>query len=116
MQLQHHDRASLLAGKLHAVLCRDYVKGRDLYDLMWYLSARDWPSPNLEMLGKALAQTAKSGDAPADPAAWRALAARRLENVSWDRALADLRRFVASSTKLEMICPPTFARLLAPPV
>ena len=34
LQIQHHDRASLLAGKLHAILQRPYVKGRDLYDLL----------------------------------------------------------------------------------
>ena len=41
LQLQHHDRASLLAGKLHAILQRPYLKGRDLYDLLWYLSDPD---------------------------------------------------------------------------
>ena len=35
LRLFHHDRASLLAGKLHAVLQRPYTKGRDLYDLIW---------------------------------------------------------------------------------
>lgn len=33
---------SLFAGKIHAILCRDWksgrVKGRDLYDFVWYLS------------------------------------------------------------------------------
>lgn len=33
---------SLFAGKVHAILCRDWksgrVKGRDLYDFVWYLS------------------------------------------------------------------------------
>ena len=38
LRLFHHDRASLLAGKLHAVLQRPYTKGRDLHDLVWYLS------------------------------------------------------------------------------
>ena len=38
LRLFHHDRASLLAGKLHAVLQRPYTKGRDIYDLVWYLS------------------------------------------------------------------------------
>ena len=28
LRLHHHDRASLLAGKLHAVLCRPWAKGR----------------------------------------------------------------------------------------
>lgn len=30
LQLQHHNQASLLAGKLHAILQRPYVKGRDI--------------------------------------------------------------------------------------
>ncbi len=57
LQLQHHDRASLLAGKLHAILQRPYVKGRDVYDLLWYLSDPTWPPPNLVMLNNALQQT-----------------------------------------------------------
>jgi hypothetical protein len=33
LNLQHHDRPSLLAGKLHAILQRSWPKGRDLFDL-----------------------------------------------------------------------------------
>ncbi len=50
LRVHHHDPASLLAGKLHAVLCRPWAKGRDIYDLVWYLSDPTWPSPNLELL------------------------------------------------------------------
>ncbi len=57
LQLQHHDNASLLAGKLHAFLQRSYTKGRDLYDLLWYLSDPTWPEPNMALLNNALAQT-----------------------------------------------------------
>ena len=35
-----YDMPSLFAGKIHAVLCRDYknrVKGRDFFDYIWYL-------------------------------------------------------------------------------
>ncbi len=32
LHLQHHDRASLLASKLHAILQWPYLKGRDVYD------------------------------------------------------------------------------------
>lgn len=56
-QLQHHDRPSLFAGKLHALLRHPYTKGRDLYDLLWYLSGPKWPAPNLILLNKALGQT-----------------------------------------------------------
>ena len=61
LNLQHHDRASLMAGKLHAILQRNYAKGRDLYDLVWYLSDPNWPEPNLNLLRNALAQTGWSG-------------------------------------------------------
>ncbi len=35
-----HDVPSLFAGKLHALLCREYVKGRDWYDFVWYTSQK----------------------------------------------------------------------------
>ncbi len=50
MRLQHHDLPSLFAGKVAAVLAREYTKGRDLYDLMWYLSHQPQFEPNLELL------------------------------------------------------------------
>lgn len=59
--LQHYDLPSLLAGKLHAALTRRYVKGRDWYDLMWYLSQRPPPAPNLTLLQNALDQTQGAG-------------------------------------------------------
>ena len=32
------DLPSLFAGKCHALLCRQYTKGRDWYDFVWYVS------------------------------------------------------------------------------
>lgn len=34
----HHDLPTLFAGKLLAFLYRNYVKGRDVYDLIWFLT------------------------------------------------------------------------------
>lgn len=31
---------SLFAGKLHALLCREYVKGRDWFDFIWYVTRK----------------------------------------------------------------------------
>lgn len=93
LQLQHHDRASLLAGKLHAVLQRPHVKGRDIYDLVWYLSDPSWPAPNLIMLNNALAQT--GWDGPVLTAEnWRAAVLRKLGDLDWGRVAGDLRPFV----------------------
>lgn len=62
--LQYHDLPSLMAGKIHALLTRRYAKGRDWYDLVWYLSQRPPVAPNLALLENALAQT-QGGDRPA---------------------------------------------------
>jgi predicted nucleotidyltransferase component of viral defense system len=61
LNLQHHDPATLLAGKLHAILQREYLKGRDVYDLWWYLTQPDWPDPNLAHLNNNLGQNDWTG-------------------------------------------------------
>jgi len=93
LQLQHHDRASLLAGKLHAILQRAYLKGRDLYDLLWYLSDPDWPPPNILLLNNALRQTGWAG-APLSEDNWRDAVRKRLQTVAWERVIDDARPFL----------------------
>ena len=93
LQLQHHDRASLLAGKLHAILSRPYVKGRDLYDLLWYLSDPDWPSPNLTMLNNALKQTGWH-ERLIQEDNWREVVRQRLEDMDWEQIIGDVRPFL----------------------
>jgi len=93
LNLQHHDRASLLAGKLHALLQRDWAKGRDLFDLFWYLSDRRWPEPNLVLLGNALRQTGWDGP-ELDETTWRAAVRRRVEAIDWAAAARDVAPFL----------------------
>lgn len=45
---------SLFAGKIHALLCREYVKGRDWYDFIWYVTRKT--SINYSFLQKAIYQ------------------------------------------------------------
>jgi hypothetical protein len=35
--VNHFDLPTLFSGKLHALLCRKYTKGRDFYDFIWYI-------------------------------------------------------------------------------
>ena len=102
LQLQHHDRASLLAGKLHAIIQRPYLKGRDLYDLLWYLSDPAWPPPNLTLLNNALRQTGWTGVALTEQN-WRETVRARLETVAWDRAVADVRPFLDPSASPDIV-------------
>jgi len=51
----HFDLPSLFATKLHACFFRKFRKGRDFYDLMWYLSKK--VMPNFKLLNNAVKQT-----------------------------------------------------------
>jgi predicted nucleotidyltransferase component of viral defense system len=93
LNLLHHDRPSLLAGKLHAVLSRPYTKGRDLFDLVWYLADRTWPEPNFTLLNNALAQTGWRGpELTGDN--WRKLVVKQMEEIKWDQAVKDVSPFL----------------------
>jgi predicted nucleotidyltransferase component of viral defense system len=102
LRLQHHDRASLLAGKLHAIFARPYSKGRDLYDLLWYLSDREWPAPNLALLNNALAQTGWEGPKVTQKN-WRALTAKKLSAFDWPKLVADVRPFLEKPSEADLI-------------
>ena len=112
LRLFHHDRASLLAGKLHAVLQRPYTKGRDLYDLIWYLSDPQWPVPNLSLLNAALQQTDWRGE-DLTPANWRRSVAERLEVLDWARAVADVRPFLERMDDIALVSKENALRLLS---
>jgi hypothetical protein len=102
LHLQHHDRSSLLAGKLHALLQRPYLKGRDVYDLLWFLSDPDWPEPNLTMLNNALEQTGWDGP-PLTERNWRAVVRDRLHHRSWERVVDDVRPFLEPRADLTLL-------------
>lgn len=112
LQLQHHDRASLLAGKLHAILQRPYVKGRDLYDLLWYLSDPQWSSPNLTLLNNALQQTGWKGK-PLTPENWRGIVRQRLRQVEWKNLTDDVRPFLEPSANLTLLTRENLMQLLS---
>ncbi|MEZ4861804.1 MAG: nucleotidyl transferase AbiEii/AbiGii toxin family protein [Caldilineaceae bacterium] len=97
--LQHHDQASLLAGKLHAILQREYIKGRDWYDLHWYLLQSQWPTPNFSMLNRALAQSGWDKGV-VDEGNWRAHIQERLRTVTWQQVIDDVQRFVIDQGQL----------------
>ncbi len=111
LHLLHHDRASLLAGKLHAILQRPYLKGRDLYDLMWFLSDPNWPPPNLTLLNNALRQTGWSGE-PLTEENWRVVVGQRLQTVPWAHVTEDVRPFLDPTADLSLLIKENLMRLL----
>ena len=111
LNLCHYDKASLLAGKLHAVLSRPWAKGRDLYDLAWYLAERSWPGPNLILLNAALAQTGWTGPFITE-ANWRRQIWQRVEALDWDRARDDVRPFLEREHDLAFVSVESIGKLL----
>ena len=111
LNLHHYDKASLLSGKVHALLCRSWCKGRDLYDLVWYLSDTTWPEPNLILLNSALSQTEWTG--PELVAGnWKEVLADRLESLDWNAVRADVLPFLERPREVDLIQPEHFLRLL----
>lgn len=111
LQLQHHDQASLLAGKLHAILQRPYTKGRDVYDLFWYLSDPAWPQPNLILLNNALDQTGWQGGMLTQDN-WRERVRERLNLFAWTNIQADVRPFIEPGFDLNLLSLENLRRLL----
>ena len=86
-------RNAVIAGKLHALLTRRYTKGRDLFDLAWYLADRSWPIPNFTLLNAALAQTGWEGPIVTGEN-WRNLMINQLGKFNWDETIKDVRPFL----------------------
>ena len=83
--------------KVHALLCRRYVKGRDWYDFLWYVARRT--APDLALLGNALFQQGPwQGERFAMSSEWLLQALRaKIERVDWKLARDDVRRFLPLS-------------------
>jgi len=111
LQLHHHDKPSLLSGKLHAVLQRSYTKGRDIYDLLWYLTDPTWPAPNLILLNNALAQTNWNGELLTE-GNWKKEVWKRLNALNWSGIVDDVRPFVEPSFNLNLLTLDNFERIL----
>lgn len=86
----------LFAGKMHAVLCREWksrAKGRDWYDLVWF--AAHHPELHLSHLEQRMRQTGHwKGPAPLTEADLRGLLARRIDRVDIGQIRGEVERFL----------------------
>jgi hypothetical protein len=101
--VRHHDMPSLMAGKLNAVLSRRYAKGRDWYDLLWYLARRI--EPNVVLLGHGLIQS--PSEHCRDARAWRRGVLNRLAALDWRAVVRDVRPFLEEPSELSAFTPET---------
>jgi len=92
--VQTQDLASLFAGKIHALLCREYIKGRDWYDFSWYI-ARKTPI-NFVFLENALRQSGHLQDQDLKISVeWLLEALKtKIHSLDWNQAKQDIARFL----------------------
>ena len=93
------DRESSFSGKVHALLCRTYVKGRDWFDLVWYASVRT--KVNHALLTAAIDQQGEwAGKHQQTSDEWvREKLHDVIARMDWDAAREDVRRFVYASDR-----------------
>lgn len=90
-----YDLPSLMSGKLHALLCRPYAKGRDWYDYSWYI--KNNCSPNLELLENALKQLGpwKGQEIQVNKKFLQDAMISKIESLDWDDVKKDVRKFLS---------------------
>ncbi len=91
----YQDLPSNFALKIHALLCRPYLKGRDWYDFNWYV--RKEVSPNLPHLRNTLVQHGpwEGQDGLAIDEDWvRTELQNKIDEIKWTDAAADVAPFL----------------------
>ena len=91
-----HDIPSLFAGKLHALLCREYIKGRDWYDFVWYISQK--AEVNYPLLRSQINQTGQwKGDGLEISQEWCfEELLKKVKTLDWKAAKREVMPFVRS--------------------
>jgi len=97
-KVQSYDLPSLFASKLHALLFRKYTKGRDYYDLLWFLSRK---TPVNYQLLSAAAQQTEGKNFKLDAAALKQLLIDKINRTDFHRVLSDATLFLGHKEERE---------------
>lgn len=103
-QVRVYDQSSLFAGKIHDVIARGWknrVKGRDLYDYIYYLSLD--AKVNLKHLEARLKQTNTiEEDVQLTRVLLIEILEKRFDQIDYDIAKSDLRPFIKDHNSLDL--------------
>lgn len=94
-EVRHQDLASNFALKIHALLCRGFLKGRDWYDFSWYVAQGVFP--NLKHLEAALKQFgpwSNKQNLNVDRSWLNEALTNKIASVDWKKAAIDVERFL----------------------
>jgi len=107
-----YDKASLLSGKIHCLLTRKYTKGRDYFDLGWYLTKWADLEPNYELLKNSLEQTDWQGAMP-DKSNWKKLLLEVVSKTDWKIVNKDVKNFLETESDLKIFNQENLIKLLS---
>jgi len=107
-------QSDLFAGKMHAILYRSWkgrVKGRDWYDLIWYLQ-KEIPV-GLQFLESCMKQ---AGNLTPNESLSRdrviKMVQDKIQEVNWESARDDMRPFISDTDKLRIWSPGFFSEII----
>jgi predicted nucleotidyltransferase component of viral defense system len=94
-QILSYDLTSLMAGKIHALLCRSFTKGRDWYDFSWYVKNNQ--APNLVLLENAMNQFGpwKDQGIHVSEKFLKDSLVEKVRSLDWDDVKNDVRKFLS---------------------
>lgn len=98
--VRHFDLASMFATKLHACFYRKYVKGRDFYDFIWYLSRKT--VPNFILLNNAITQT-QGANPGIDGNNLAAFLMKKIRGIDFSIARKDVEGFLEDKNELKLL-------------
>jgi len=88
-----YDLPSLFAGKLNAIFVRRYTKGRDYFDLLWYLTKWRDLVPNVALLCNGLTQAGWKHELPTENN-WKQLVYKVVKESDWAKVRQDVEKFL----------------------
>jgi hypothetical protein len=98
--VNHLDLPSLYATKLLACFFRPYTKGRDYYDLLWYLGRR--VVPNFELLNNGIAQ-AEGSNPGLNKANFQGYLREKIRGVDFRKVKKDVERFLDDKREVRLL-------------
>lgn len=107
--LRHHDLPSLMAGKIRAIITRKFCKGRDWYDLFWYLARRPPVRPNIIFLDNALLQQQELLPEKAD---WPRLLEEKTRTLDLEVIKKDIEPFLENPAEADLLKPEILFEML----
>lgn len=109
--IRHYDLKSLFTAKIAALLTRPYAKGRDYYDLFWYLSRWKDLKPAPLLLKNALAQKRESIP-NFRPEAWRGILESIVAEADWRVVARDVSPFLERAEDIRVFSRENLLRVL----